>query len=699
MVTRELYEYETLSDNEIRLLRIHQGLEEDDLSCSLEKRSLETANQQYTAISYPWGPSVDPHFTCYVGRFAFPIRQNAENVLRTLRKANSDVHVWLDSICINQNDITEKSSQISLMHQIYKQAKNTAIWLSEADDLTEHVINYANTLDVKKIMEEYRSYKRGNVETKSFILDELAFHQDKATLVNGIARLFQAEWFSRVWIRQEAAVGRDPYALRGPHSITWAQLTTLASLFRPNLTIVWPEWTDFSFGDIQPTLDTIDAIENYRVGESTEANSIAGNPLFYHVVQARSSHATKPHDKVYAMSSMASDMYRDTNEVFLKPNYDLSWQEVYANAAKFFFKQDFVAHQVLEQAGLINQGVNSDLPSWVPDWRYPAAIQFAPLKDWAAGGNMNNVRTRVTGLTKKERQLLLTYQGAASIRPLCAPLREQRRQLEKDRSRLEKSKSRLQEGDIQEVERLRIQQEWLAVQESATRAVLVLEILTLMQDKITYLSPRSSWVSDDHFQAHRKEIIDIDDQNLRFLESLKTGLYITSDTLRQAYNATLIASQDSESNLAPDDLIASAEEWRKWLADCNTTSSPAYHRAIETSFAFRDYSFAWTGNGYMALVPSIAQRGDEVIVFSGCRIPFVIRPVHKWYMLVGLCYVHGMMRSAASILIEEFNIRYEDGKIVTKRPQGDVRANGRKLNAGQYIDVLHTLGGRWIKLV
>ncbi len=119
MVTRELYE--SLADNEIRLLRIHQGLEDDDLSCSLEKLSLEMADQQYTAISYPWGPSVEPHFTCHVGRYAFSIRQNAKNVLRTLRKADSDVHVWLDSICINQNDNTEKSSQISLMHQIYEQ--------------------------------------------------------------------------------------------------------------------------------------------------------------------------------------------------------------------------------------------------------------------------------------------------------------------------------------------------------------------------------------------------------------------------------------------------------------------------------------------------------------------------------------------------------------------------------------------------
>ena len=691
--------FKPLTDTEIRLLRIHQGSGKDDLSCSLEKHNLETANQLYTAISYAWGPPEDPRFTCYVDSFAFIIRRNAYNILRILQKADSDVLVWLDALCINQKDKTEKSAQIRLMYRIYKQAKNTAIWLGEADEFTEHVVNYANTLDVGKIMDEFRSSNRFNIRTKSFILDELASHRDKVALVNGIARLFRAVWFSRVWIRQEGAVGGDPYALRGPHCFTWAQLTALAFLFQPRFTMAWPDWADFRFNEIEPTLVTVSAIENYRIRERHEGNWTPANPLFGHIVQARSSLTEKPHDKVYALSSMASDIYRDSNEVFLKPNYHLSWQEIYVNAARFFFEQYAIAYQVLEQAGLINQGVNSDLPSWVPDWRYPALTQFAPLNEWAAGGDREHVRTKVSALTKKERQRLLTYQGAASILPLCAPLNKQRQQLEKDKLRLEKIKSQLQKDDPQAEERLHIQEKWLQVQESASRAALVLEILVSMQDKITYLSPRSSWFYDQDLQDHREEIIDCDDQNLKFLESRKRDFYITSEPLRHAYNATLISSQDSEGNFASDDLVASAEGWRKWLEDGDLTHCPAYHGAIESSFAFRDYSFAWTENGYMALVPSITQLGDHIVVFPGYQMPFVIRPVHEWYMLVGMCYVHGMMRSDVGILIEEFNIKFEHGKSNIKRPQGDVRANGLKLEAGHYVDILETLGNRWVKLI
>lgn len=252
---------------------------------------------------------------------------------------------------------------------------------------------------------------------------------------------------------------------------------------------------------------------------------------------------------------------------------------------------------------------------------------------------------------------------------------------------------------MQAEERLHVQEKWLRVQESASRAALVLEILVSMQDKITYLSSRSSWFYEEDLQDHREGIIGCDDQNLKFLKSRKRDFYITSEPLRHAYNATLISSQDFEGNYASDDLVASAEGWRKWLEDGDLTHCPAYHGAIENSFVFRDYSFAWTENGYMALVPSITQLGDHIVVFPGYQMPFVIRPVHEWYMLVGMCYVHGMMRSDASILIEEFNIKFEHGKSNIKRPQGDVRANGLKLEAGHYVDILETLGNRWVKLI
>ncbi|RVX70024.1 hypothetical protein B0A52_06195 [Exophiala mesophila] len=700
--------YQSLGENEIRILRIHPGADGDRLSASLEHHDLNSTDHLYTIISYAWGPPEDPHFPCDVHGVTFRLRKNATQILKTLRSPDRPVRVWLDRLCINQTDKVEKSAQIRLMYRIYNLAETTVIWLGEADKSTQLVANYARGLDIDSILAEYRASTRFNAGQKKFILDELAGHPDMVAIVNGIATLFEAVWFSRVWIRSEGSVSRHVYALRGAFRFTWDQLTAMAHLYQPRATMNWPEWTTTGFNKIEPTLNTILAINLYRVRELQMRNQEAtytANPLFTHIVQARSSLTEKPHDKVYAMSSMASDVQRHRNEVFLRPNYALSWQEIYINAVIFFFAQHEIAYQVLEQAGVIYQGVNSDLPSWVPDWRYPALTQIPALNEWMAGGDRSKVRTRVSSLNKKERQRLLMYRGPLSIAPLLTPLDRDKKQFAKDRARFEEERSGYDSDKLQaEESKLAIQAKWLSYRESASKAASVLEIMLSMQDRIVYLSPRSTWMDDLSFNDNRDEVRAIDAGNLAYLSSTDKDQYITSESLRQAYNATLIFMQNKDGEGASEDLIASAEEWRSWLQRGDkerTLAGAMYHSCIENAFTFRDYTFAYSEAGYMALVPAISNVDDHIVIIPGYQMPFVLRPVlGEWYQLIGTCYVHGMMRMDAGILIEEFDIRVtDDGRCLIKRPQGDVRANGLKLDAGRYVDILGTLGNRWVKLV
>lgn len=61
--------------------------------------------------------------------------------------------------------------------------------------------------------------------------------------------------------------------------------------------------------------------------------------------------------------------------------------------------------------------------------------------------------------------------------------------------------------------------------------------------------------------------------------------------------------------------------------------------------------FSSTNIGYMGWVPEHAQEGDEICVFDGSRMLFVIRPVASdrgsRYKLVGTAYVHGLMYGGA----------------------------------------------------
>lgn len=44
--------------------------------------------------------------------------------------------LWIDSICINQEDVEERNSQVKIMGDIYKNASTVVIWLGASDDYT-----------------------------------------------------------------------------------------------------------------------------------------------------------------------------------------------------------------------------------------------------------------------------------------------------------------------------------------------------------------------------------------------------------------------------------------------------------------------------------------------------------------------------------------------------------------------------------
>jgi hypothetical protein len=261
--------FKALKRDEIRLLAISPGTQTEPLSGSLQTHSLDSAKELYTAISYPWGPPEDPRMTCRIDGFEIELRQNAHQILTKLRHSTSTILVWIDVLCIYQRDKDEKRSQILLMYKIYKLAGCTAIWLGLSDATTEQVVEFANSLNAVKIIPEIRSeVKYGEIYTrgrgKSFILDTLSRHPRKSLLINACARLFRATWLSRVWIRQEAAIGANPYILWGAYQMTWTQVAMLAWVFKPALTFTWPDWFEPNYTEIEPAIYTILSVERCR---------------------------------------------------------------------------------------------------------------------------------------------------------------------------------------------------------------------------------------------------------------------------------------------------------------------------------------------------------------------------------------------------------------------------------------------------
>lgn len=714
--------YKPLGENEIRLLRILPANDSEPLKCSLIHYNLAAAESTHVAISYPWGPPEDPHHPCIVNGVEFTVRDNAFQILTRLRQPDEAVDVWLDCLCIDQKNKPEKSAQIRLMYTIYQRARRTIIWLGHNPDTTGEVVAWIKSLDTEKIYREFcvswQDFSR--YTNKSFILDMLEGYPRKAFLINGVARLFFAVYFTRVWIRQEAAVGGNPHVLWGRDELSWTQVAVLAWIYRPRVTIDWPLWIDFLYGELEFVTETILSIDGYRyrlipLEERFSTTSIA-TPLYAQMVYSRPGLTTKAHDKVYALTGICSDIqpWTPNTGALLKPSYSLSWQEVYVEAAKFFTNNRNLGEwQFLRAAGLQNQGAGSDLPSWVPDWRYPTRTLLIDTDDWAAGGNKEHVRTNISSLSKKQRSQLLAFEGYTSIGPLLAPLPRDKCKITSTElyEVLEPKQLLPQDFTCEDPScKDKISKAEYAYLQSASRAAVALDVQISMQDQIIYLGRTSDWRHDLELPDFRQEVLANDAENLRFLDSQTAAgrdLYITDEPFRTAYYTTLIACQDASSRRATAELVASADEWRVWLADDSidhlaTRSNVPYHGALETMFSFREYLFAYTNSGYMCLVPHFTKLGDKVTVVNGYTVPFVVRPtVQDWHMLIGVCYVHGMMTDKASELMEEFQIKFDEkaGQTAVKRPQGDVRANGLKMEAGRYIDILGTLGKRWMELI
>ena len=121
-----------LIETEIRLLRICPGLEEEPLTCFLEPILLDD-NVRYTALSYCWGKANDRADITVNGRH-ISVTRNLENALRRMRNADQNMIVWADALCINQQDVTEKSVQVGLMGDIY--AKGMRRYIKQCPLLT-----------------------------------------------------------------------------------------------------------------------------------------------------------------------------------------------------------------------------------------------------------------------------------------------------------------------------------------------------------------------------------------------------------------------------------------------------------------------------------------------------------------------------------------------------------------------------------
>ena len=225
--------FTTLSDStaQIRLLRLDAESTENHIKAYLstwERSSLPDFN----AISYVCGQAF-PHNAVYINGHEFYVGDNCFYALKQVCLHYPGSYVWIDAICINQQDLEEKSAQVSAMGGIYRSALRVLACIGPSDAVSDEIVRATQDLD-SFIQEPPPEWDEPDAYRRPCLWKPPLWNppmDESATLKfwETFTKFELRPYFNRAWIVQELNGGHGRTTiLCGQSKIDWSALCTLA---------------------------------------------------------------------------------------------------------------------------------------------------------------------------------------------------------------------------------------------------------------------------------------------------------------------------------------------------------------------------------------------------------------------------------------------------------------------------------------
>lgn len=364
------YAYISLNEsNQIRLLEISQPSIDGKLRCEIVHVDLDHA-PPYLALSYVWGAPSSTH-QLYIGGQRLKITDSLNHALQDIQDyyhssyfdlLSGPLLVWADAVCIDQNNVAEKSKLIPLMTNIYRLASAVVTYIGPEDDETSSAISLIQLL--QKFHYDHGSDSKLDFRAiQNSHLEDFGLPPSEHGCWAALRRLLRRPWSGRTWIVQESVVNETTIMLCGNTVIkewnVFSQTVRLALNGKLPLDCITSdshEELDKEYLDMGP--DHIVALAQLRTFFWMEGSL---NKTLYQLLRTCHSLASHdPRDKIYALLGLAKDRQR----LSIIPDYSKPVANVFIETATKLL----TTYPTLDLFSSVRGDKTIDLPTWVPDW-------------------------------------------------------------------------------------------------------------------------------------------------------------------------------------------------------------------------------------------------------------------------------------------------------------------------------------------
>ncbi|KAF9773493.1 hypothetical protein IL306_008680 [Fusarium sp. DS 682] len=407
--------YPPLLGNSIRILDVSVNGEHSEPVCNFRVVPLDDP-PEYTAISYCWDDPTEVARIKFQNGESLPLSQTLLDLFNSLKKKSSKFTLWIDAICINQEDTAEKEFQVPLMGRIYSCTKEVLVWLGNSDNITKNAFRF-----MKPEEKDFETRPEPVVRSSSFYNKIQSLYRrvsgfyrqenDEFGLENMLL-LLQRPWFQRVWVIQEIAAGRNIQMVCGEDRVD-------LNRFSDSVSAIWNSFIGLGrYQDDHPAVlgfwcvtRMIDIREEYQKKVDEGESGVCYETLLQAAYHCK---ATRTCDKVFAFHGIA-----DSRPV-PRANYRITEEQVYMETAEALLcNGDSLDLLALCWMGYMRQ--HSSVPTWAPDLRchaYDEPLVLCNSAGWDAGGRLN---TSPQIDTESSRRLRLQVKPIDTIDVICPP--------------------------------------------------------------------------------------------------------------------------------------------------------------------------------------------------------------------------------------------------------------------------------------